>query len=115
MAMDRDRISGSVKDMVGKVESAAGDLTGDAKAQAAGRAREAAGTAQDLYGQAKDVARQATDAATSYAKDAYNSDTFRDATQALTEKVQKNPLQSLLVAGIAGFALALFMMRAPRR
>jgi uncharacterized protein YjbJ (UPF0337 family) len=48
MAMDKDRISGSVKDMAGKVEGAAGDLTGDAKTQAAGRAREAAGTGRRI-------------------------------------------------------------------
>ena len=76
--MDKDRIVGSAKDFAGKVEGAVGDMTGDAKTQAAGRAREAAGTVQNLYGQAKDAARDATDAAVSYAKDAYENsgDTF---------------------------------------
>ena len=41
--MDTDRIAGSAKDFAGKVESAAGDIAGDAKTQASGRAREAAG------------------------------------------------------------------------
>ena len=63
--MDKDRIAGSAKDFAGKVESAVGDVAGDAKTQVAGRAREAAGTVQDLYGQAKDAAR---DAAISHAK-----------------------------------------------
>ena len=48
--MDKDRIAGSAKDFAGKVESTVGDLAGDAKTQAEGRAREAAGTVQNLYG-----------------------------------------------------------------
>jgi len=115
--MDKDRIAGSAKDFTGKVEGAFGDIAGDAKTQAAGRAREAAGTVQNLYGQAKDAARDATDAAVSYAKDAYDNsgDTFRDGSQAMAKKVQDNPLGSLLIAGGIGFALALLMTRQPRR
>ena len=115
--MDKDRIAGSAKDFGGKVEGALGDIAGDAKTQAAGRAGEAAGTVQNLYGQAKDAARDATDAAVSYAKDAYGNsgETFRDGSQAIAKKVQDNPLSSLLIAGGIGFALALLMTRPPRR
>jgi uncharacterized protein YjbJ (UPF0337 family) len=115
--MDKDRIAGSAKDFNGKVEGAVGDVTGDAQARAAGRAREAAGTVQNLYGQAKDAARDAGDAAVSYAKDAYDNsgDTFRDGSEAVAKKVQDNPLGALLVAGGIGFALALLMTRSPRR
>jgi uncharacterized protein YjbJ (UPF0337 family) len=115
--MDKDRIAGSAKDFAGKVEGAVGDVTGDAKTQASGRAREATGTVQNLYGQAKDAARDLGDAATSYAKDAYanSGDTFRDGSEAVARKVQDNPLGSLLVAGGIGFALALLMTRPPRR
>jgi len=42
--MDKDRIVGSAKDFAGKVESTVGDIAGDARTQAAGRAREATGT-----------------------------------------------------------------------
>jgi uncharacterized protein YjbJ (UPF0337 family) len=115
--MDNDRIAGSAKDFAGKVESAAGDIAGNAQTRAAGRAREAAGTVQNLYGQAKDAARDATDAAVSYAKDAYDNsgESFRDGSQAVARKVQDNPLGSLLVAGGIGFALAMLMTRPPRR
>ena len=115
--MDKDRIAGSGKDFVGKVEGTVGDIAGDAKAQASGRVREATGTAQNLYGQAKDAAREATDATVSYAKDAYENsgDTFRDGSQAIAKKVQDNPLGSMLIAGGIGFALALLMTRQPRR
>ena len=115
--MDKDRIAGSAKDVAGKVEGAVGGFAGDAKTQAAGRAREAAGAAQNLYGQAKDTARDAADAAVSYAKDAYDNsgDTFRDGTQAIAKKVQENPLGALLTAGAIGFGLALWMMRPSHR
>ena len=115
--MDKDRIAGSAKDFTGKVEGAVGDIAGDAKTQADGRAREAAGAVQNLYGQAKDAARDATDAATSYARDAFENsgETIRDGSQAVAKKVQDNPLGALLVAGGIGFALALMMTRPPRR
>ena len=115
--MDKDRIVGSAKDFAGKVEGAVGDLAGDSKTQAEGRAREAAGTVQNLYGQAKDAARDASDAAVSYAKDAYDNsgDTFRDGTQAVAQQVKENPLGALLLAGGIGFALAMLMTRPPRR
>src|SRR6187551_2188729 len=100
--MDKDRIAGSAKDLAGKVESTVGDMAGDAKTQAEGRAREAAGTVQNLYG---------------YAKDAYDNsgDTVRSGQQAVAKTVQDNPLGALLVAGGIGFALALLMTRPPRR
>jgi uncharacterized protein YjbJ (UPF0337 family) len=115
--MDKDRIVGSAKDFAGKVEGAVGDATGDTRTQASGRARETTGTVQNLYGQAKDAARDASDAAMGYAKDAYanSGDTFRDSSQAVAQKVQDNPLGSLLIAGGIGFALALMMTRSPRR
>lgn len=115
--MDADRIIGSAKEVAGGVEGTVGEMSGDAKTQASGKAREAAGTVQNLYGQAKDAVRDATDTAASYAKDAYENsgDTFRDGTQALSKKVQDNPLGALLVAGGIGFALALLMSRPARR
>ena len=115
--MDKDRIVGSAKEFAGRAEGAVGDLAGDAQTQASGKAREAAGTVQNLYGQAKDAVRDAADTATSYAKDAYDNsgDTLRDGSQALSKKVQDNPLGALMVAGGIGFALALLMSRPARR
>jgi uncharacterized protein YjbJ (UPF0337 family) len=115
--MDEDRMAGSAKDFAGKVEGAIGDIAGDAKTQASGRAREAAGTVQNLYGQAKDAARDAGETAVNYAKDAYENsgDSLRGGQQAIAKTVQDNPLGALLVAGGIGFALALLMTRPPRR
>ncbi len=115
--MDTDRITGSAKEYAGRAEGTIGEMAGDAKTQASGRAREAEGTVQNLYGQAKDAARDAADTAANYAKDAYEAsgDTFRDGSQAIAKKVQDNPLGALLVAGGIGFALALLMSRPARR
>ena len=114
--MDKDRFAGAAKDAAGKVEGAIGNLTGDAKTEASGRAREASGTVQNLYGQAKDAVRDASEAAVSYAKDAADSDLYRDGARAVTKQVRDNPLGALLVAGGIGFALAMLLSRpAPRR
>ena len=114
--MDKDRFTGAAKDAAGKVEGAVGSLTGDSKTEASGRAREAEGTVQNLYGQAKDAVRDVTEAAAGYAKDAVDSDIYRDGTKAVKQQVSDNPLGALLVAGGIGFALAMLLTRpAPRR
>jgi uncharacterized protein YjbJ (UPF0337 family) len=115
--MDKDRIAGAAKDFAGKAESVVGNLTGDARTQAEGRAREAAGTVQNLYGQAKDAVSDAADAAVNYAKDGYDNsgDTIRGSQKAVAQTVKDNPLGALLTAGGIGFALALMMTRPPRR
>ena len=115
--MDKDRIAGATKDFAGKVEGAVGELAGDARTQASGKAREAAGMVQNLYGQAKDAARDVGEAAAGMARDAYENsgETFQSGTKAVAKTVRDNPIGSLLVAGGIGFALALMMTRQPRR
>jgi uncharacterized protein YjbJ (UPF0337 family) len=113
--MNEDRIAGTAKDFAGRTESAFGDVTGDTETQAKGRVREMAGKAQNIYGQAKDAAVDAADAASGYAKDIYNSDTVRDGSEAIAQRVRDNPLGSLVTAGAIGFALALLMTRPARR
>lgn len=115
--MDKDRITGTAKDVAGKVEGAVGGLTGDARTEASGRAREATGTVQNLYGQAKDAARDAGDAAVNFAKDAMDNsgDTYQQGSEAVAKAVRDNPLGSLLIAGGVGFALAMLMSRPARR
>ena len=55
--MDENRISGSARNLGGKVEEGVGRVTGDAKTQVEGRLNQVAGAAQDLYGQTADAAR----------------------------------------------------------
>jgi uncharacterized protein YjbJ (UPF0337 family) len=54
--MDENRLSGTAKNIGGKLEEGFGQVTGDSKTQAEGIARQVSGTAQDLYGQARDAA-----------------------------------------------------------
>ena len=112
--MDEDRIAGKAKDVSGKLERTVGDIAGDADTEAAGSVGQAAGKVEDLYGQAKDAARDATDAAAGYAKQVYRQG--RDSSETVATLVQDNPLGSLLIAGVTGFALALLMRQpAPRQ
>jgi uncharacterized protein YjbJ (UPF0337 family) len=55
--MDENRISGTTRNVGGKVEETFGRVTGDAKSQVEGKLNQAAGVAQDLYGQTADAAR----------------------------------------------------------
>ncbi len=57
--MNEDRIEGSARTIGGKVQEAAGRLTGDAKTRVEDELNQAAGRAQDLYGQARDAAADA--------------------------------------------------------
>ena len=57
--MNEDRIEGTARNLGGKVQEAAGRLTGDAKTRVEGEVNQAAGRAQDLYGQARDAASDA--------------------------------------------------------
>jgi uncharacterized protein YjbJ (UPF0337 family) len=56
--MDEDRISGTARNVGGKIEEGAGRLTGDARTQLQGKLDQAAGAAQDLYGKTADAARE---------------------------------------------------------
>jgi uncharacterized protein YjbJ (UPF0337 family) len=55
--MNEDRISGTARNLGGKVEEGIGRVTGDVKTQFQGKLDQAAGAAQDLYGQTADAAR----------------------------------------------------------
>jgi uncharacterized protein YjbJ (UPF0337 family) len=54
--MDENRVSGTARNIGGKVEEGFGRVTGDTKTQAEGIARQVSGAAQDMYGQARDAA-----------------------------------------------------------
>jgi uncharacterized protein YjbJ (UPF0337 family) len=61
--MDSDRISGTARNIGGKVEEGFGKAVGDVTREIKGKADQAMGSAQDLYGQAKDTASDAVEAA----------------------------------------------------
>jgi uncharacterized protein YjbJ (UPF0337 family) len=56
--MDENRISGTARNVAGKVEEGLGRAAEDASSEFKGKLDEAAGAAQDLYGQTADAARQ---------------------------------------------------------
>ena len=56
--MDENRVSGTARNIGGKIEEGAGKLVGDTKTQFQGKIDQVSGAAQDMYGQATDTARQ---------------------------------------------------------
>lgn len=54
---DHDRIEGAAKNMGGKVKEATGDVTGDAKLKAEGKADQVEGKVQNAVGGIKDTLR----------------------------------------------------------
>jgi uncharacterized protein YjbJ (UPF0337 family) len=53
--MDKDRIAGSAKVVKGKIKEAIGQVIGDAKLEAEGKADKAEGSVQNAIGGIKDV------------------------------------------------------------
>ncbi len=93
--MDEDRIKGAATDLGGKVKDAVGDLTGDAKTQAEGKADQVSGQLQNTYGSAKDSAREAADTLEAQ----------------LSSFVRERPLVALLSAAGVGWVLSRLMQR----
>lgn len=83
--MDKDRIEGGARETVGIVKDGAGRLMGDAKTRAEGLYDQAAGAAQRTYGQAKDAASEGA--------------------AVVAQRVEQNPLSSMLTVGAIGFIL----------
>jgi uncharacterized protein YjbJ (UPF0337 family) len=60
--MNQDELTGTAKNVGGKVQEGIGRLSGDARTTLKGKANQAEGAAQEWYGQAKDSAEDAMDA-----------------------------------------------------
>jgi uncharacterized protein YjbJ (UPF0337 family) len=60
LAVDKDRVDGSVKQMKGKVEGKAGDITGDSGLKSKGRKDRVTGKVQNTWGNVKDDVRNTT-------------------------------------------------------
>jgi uncharacterized protein YjbJ (UPF0337 family) len=118
--MDSNRVTGTAKSFAGKAEGTIGHAAAGATSEASGLARQAEGTAQKIYGQAKDSVKEAAndlgDAASGFARQAMDTgeEYYRDGSRAVAAKVQEQPLGALVLAGAAGFALALLLTRRPR-
>ena len=94
--MDENRVSGTAKNIGGKVEEGFGRFTGDTKTQAAGVAKQVSGAAQDMYGQARDVASDAAGTA---------RDTASSFEKMLRNTIETQPYTSAFVALSIGWLL----------
>jgi uncharacterized protein YjbJ (UPF0337 family) len=59
---DEDRIDGAAKNIGGKIKEAAGNVTGDEKLKAEGKADQVAGKVQNAVGGVKDAVEDVKDA-----------------------------------------------------
>ncbi len=109
--VDTDRITGAAREIGGKAQSAVGDLVGDRRTEVEGRFREAQGRGEQLAGEARDTLRDVADTAVDYAEDAYERGRHaaRHGTRTVTHYVEETPLLALLLAGAAGYGLALLL------
>ena len=94
--MDENRITGTARNLGGKVEEGVGRVTGDAKTQVRGVADQAAGAAQDLYGQVRDTAADAAVAA---------RDTAASLEKWLRRTIETQPYTAAIVAMGLGWLL----------
>jgi uncharacterized protein YjbJ (UPF0337 family) len=58
MAIDKDRVKGSAKNLGGKAKEAFGKVTGDAKTEADGKADQVEGKVQNAWGSLKDSLKE---------------------------------------------------------
>jgi uncharacterized protein YjbJ (UPF0337 family) len=87
--MDENRVTGSAKDVAGKLEEELGRATGDAKSQVQGKLKQAEGSSQDAYGQVKDSAGEAVTAVRKF------SDSLDDN---IREYIEANPYTAAAIA-----------------
>ena len=103
--MDENRVEGAARNIGGKIEDAAGNLTGDNKLKADGMADKVAGSAQRTYGQAADTVRDAANNAGDYGSQLL--DQIEEAGDMIAEQIDQRPITALLIAAGVGFLLAL--------
>ncbi|TXM93718.1 CsbD family protein [Methylobacterium sp. WL116] len=111
---NRDSAEGRLREAGGKTQEAYGqakDTVRNVADEAGDRAQEAYGQAEDAYGQARSKLRDVADNVTDYASDAYDrrGDYLRDGRQAVSSRVEENPLIALVLAGAVGYGLALLL------
>jgi uncharacterized protein YjbJ (UPF0337 family) len=67
--MNKDQVEGTVRNLGGRVQEAAGSITGDAKTRAEGIASQVAGSAQEAFGDATEAVSEAYDNAEDAVRD----------------------------------------------
>lgn len=59
--MDKDRVEGKIKEIAGRAQRQAGELTGDSETEAKGAAKQAEGKIQNALGKVKDRVKNANE------------------------------------------------------
>ena len=59
--MNKDQVKGKAKDVAGKVQEKAGELTGSEEQQVKGEAKQVEGKVQETYGDAKEAVKDKHD------------------------------------------------------
>lgn len=107
--MDDNKFEGTARDLGGKAQEAAGNVTGDDKMQAEGKLNQAGGAAQKAYGQVKETVR---DVGGDYGSQLL--DQVEDAGDALADQIDQRPITAVLIAAGIGFLLALATKPSPK-
>ena len=94
--MEENCISGTAKNIGGKIEEGFAGVSGDIKTQASGAAKQVSGAAQDMYGHARDIASDAVGTA---------RDTASSFEKMLRNTIETQPYTSAFVALGVGWLL----------
>lgn len=78
--MNQDNVEGKAKEVVGRVQQSAGDLTDDPNLKAQGQATEAEGKTQGFFGKVKQGVSDAVDTVKNKAEDVANPNRTTDKT-----------------------------------
>jgi uncharacterized protein YjbJ (UPF0337 family) len=100
--MNEDRISGTAKNLGGKVEEGIGRVIGDTRTELAGKTRQVEGQLQEFYGQAADTAAQAAQAV---------RETASEAEDFIRTTIEQRPYTAAAVALGIGFLIGRFARR----
>lgn len=114
--MNNEQIFGAAENVTGRLQDAAGALTGDPKTQAKGKLKQAAGTAKETYGHLKEVAIDAVDKTKDSVHVAVDK-TKEKALAGYTEVetfVHRKPGPALAIAAGVGLVLGL-ILRGPSK
>ncbi len=122
--MAENEITGTARNVGGKVESAVGSLTGDTKTQARGKADQVAGKAEETYGEVKNTVSSAAESTASTLGDmaqrvgsqasdlggqAYAQGA--QAAQYVGRQIKDEPVIAMLAAGALGIAIGYLIGR----
>lgn len=125
--MNENQVSGAARNIGGKIEDAAGSLTGDAQTTAKGKIDQVTGKAEALVGDAKDAAASMTDnmassisgmaqRASSQAAE-FGEKAVTQGTKAAKyagQQISDEPVLAMLAAGALGILVGYLIGRAPR-